>query len=81
MKLIYKILWINIAIAFLISFIAPVDDTYLFNFGIVSLLAAIFDIVISIILFIVAPKVWGQGFLLSAGVLLSVSAISCSFSL
>ena len=47
------------------------------GFGIVCLLSGLADLVISLILLIASSRVWSKGFLLSAGILLLLSGVSC----
>ena len=50
------------------------------GFGIVCLLSGIADVAISVILFMASSRIWGRGFLLSAGILLLLSGVSCGLA-
>ena len=86
MKLANKIVLVNIAVVVFITIIILLtsgefsynrgSDTA-FAFGIVCLLWGIFTIFIGLILLAIRKKEWWQGFLLSGGVLLLLSGISC----
>jgi hypothetical protein len=84
MKLTYKICLANIAIAFLIAFIVMLsfDGTspkdYFIFLGVVSIAGGIIDLLAGIFLLIFGKEVWGQGFLLAAGILLLIGFASCS---
>lgn len=89
LKLSYKIVLVNIAIAFVASiFLEPSlgvgnFEDYAFTFGVVCLIGGIVDLFAGLILTIAKSKEWGKGFLLSAAALLLLSGISCggAFSL
>jgi hypothetical protein len=85
MKLIYKILWVNVGIALVIAFLIPLDglnsvSSYFFGLGAISLVGAIVDLIVSFILFMIKKKEWAQGYLLTAGVLLLLGAVTCTMS-
>jgi len=85
MKLIYKILWVNVGIALVIAFLIPLGGLYsisgyLSGLGVISLGGAIVDLVVSFILFMIKKKEWAQGYLLTAGVLLLLGAVTCTMS-
>jgi hypothetical protein len=46
--------------------------------GLVSLFGSVIDMLIALVLFLFGLKVWAQGFLLSAGVLLLLGFALCS---
>jgi len=81
-----KIVLVHAAIAFLVALYYTVAEggdgfaDFAFGFGIVCLLSGIADVAISLILFIASSRIWGKGFLLSAGILLLLSGISCGLA-
>lgn len=83
LKLSYKIVLINLAIAIMASFIFEPSlgvghlEDYAFTFGIVCLVGGIVDFFAGIILLIANSKDFGKGFLLSTAALLLLSGISC----
>ncbi len=81
LKLSHKIVLFNIGAAILFSIVAPIlDGSYEeigFVFGVICLLIGILDLGVGIILSIVQVKEWNGGFLISAGILLLLSGISC----
>jgi hypothetical protein len=86
MKLIYKILWIHVAAALVLTIIFSslnnsTTEIFFVVFGVVSLFAGLIDIPVSIVLFILRKKDWAKGFLLTSGVLLLLSGTACSFYL
>ena len=79
-----KILLVHVALAFVIAVFFSLTegtsgaDDFALAFGIICLLGGIADLFISVILFIASSPEWGKGFLLSGGVLLLLSGLSCS---
>ena len=55
---------------------AEVAD-FAIGFGIICLLSGLLDLAIGLILLIASSPVWGKAFLLSAGLLLLLSGLSC----
>lgn len=49
--------------------------------GIICLLGALIDLVIGFFVFLAGSKSWGKGFLMSGGILLLLSGISCGTGL
>ena len=81
-----KIVLVHVAIAALVAVYYTVVEgsegfaDFALGFGIVCLLSGIADVAISLILFIASSRIWGKGFLLSAGILLLLSGISCGLA-
>jgi hypothetical protein len=84
MKLTYKICLANIAIAFLIAFIVMLSfegtspKDYFIFLGVVSIVGGIIDLLVGIILIAFGKEAWGQGYMLTAGILLLIGFASCS---
>jgi hypothetical protein len=86
MKTIYKICLINVALAlfFAALFSATMRGNALNGFipvlGLISVFGGAIDVIIGLILLAFKRRVWGQGYLLSAGILLLSGFVVCSFS-
>jgi hypothetical protein len=84
MKLVYKICLVNVilavlvAVLFSLSFRVSDYNGFTSILGLVSLFGSVVDILIALILFLFKRKVWVQGYLLSAGVLLLLGFALCS---
>lgn len=80
-----KVLVINIAIAAVITVVTVIGDSgyddLLIYFGVAALAIGLIDIPIAIVLFIANSPLYGKGFLISAGLLLLISGISCGSGL
>ena len=76
-----KVLMINIAIAIFITVVMVIGDSgykdLVLYFGVTALGIGLIDIPIAIILFIANSPLYGKGFLISAGLMLLISGISC----
>jgi len=77
-----KLILIHVAIALVVAVYYSVTQKtdaveFALAFGVMCLLGGIADLFISVILFIAASREWGKGFLLSGGVLLLLSGLSC----
>jgi hypothetical protein len=78
-----KIILIHIGIAFLIAIYYTLTQgtegagDFALAFGIICLLSGIADLFISLILFFASSREWSKGFLLSGGILLLLSGLSC----
>lgn len=86
MKLIYKILLVNISIAlffaWLISSPSNFDrEEFAIAFGIICLAGGAVGILIGIVLFLFKKIQWAQGYLIAAGLLLLIGTAACSLSL
>jgi|tagenome__1003787_1003787.scaffolds.fasta_scaffold20650037_3 hypothetical protein len=84
LKLPYKIILANIAVALFFGLIlAPMIgeqsfiSNFAFSFGLVCLGAGLLDIILAFIFLIDKSKDWSKGFFLSAAILLLLSGISC----
>jgi hypothetical protein len=84
MKLPFKILFINLAIALGISILLLLGlsgnfklDEFFIALGLVALAGGIIDLLIGFILLVTGNKESGKGFMLSAGVLLLIGFASC----
>lgn len=84
MKLIYKICLMNVGLVLLL---AAVLTPAFFNgsmaeafsmFGILSVLGSVVNLLIGLLLLLLRRKQWGQGYLLSAGVLLLLGCAVCT---
>jgi hypothetical protein len=85
-KLIYKILLVNIGIALFFAWLITSSGNFNFEefaigFGVISLVGGAIDILIAIILFVFRKKQWAQGYLITAGLLLLIGTAACSLSL
>jgi len=78
-----KIIIVHVAIAFVIAIYYTIAEAggspgeFALAFGIICLLSGILDLFISLILFLASSREWGKGFLLSGGILLLLSGLSC----
>ena len=86
LKLPYKVVLVNIAIAIVSTILIVMADGSGFNgsssdiafaFGLVCLAGGIIDLGIGFILLLAGNKEWRNGFLLSGAALLLLSGISC----
>ena len=83
LKLVHKIILVNVAIAFVIAIYykimqgTGVPGDFALAFGVICLFGGIADLFLSLILFIGSSREWSKGFLFSAGILLLLSGISC----
>ena len=83
LKPVQKIIFIHVAVAFLIALFYTITQgtggagDFAVGFGIICLLGGIVDLFISLILFF-ASSSWSKSFLISGGVLLLLSGLSCS---
>lgn len=79
-----KTLTINILVAFVIAVFFALGDTALdsigFYFGLSALGIGLIDIPIAVVVFIAGSNTYGKAFLISAGLLLLLSGISCGSS-
>ena len=77
-----KTLIINLIVVVLITVVLMVSYSSIadipFMFGIVALGAGLLDIFFAVILFISRENNYGKAFLISGGILLLISGISCS---
>lgn len=84
MKWIYKFCFINIGAVFLLAAFVAIGsgsgNYYIAYAGMLSLIWSVLSIVIGLVLLAFRQKQWAQGFLLTAGVLLLLGFIECSFS-
>jgi ABC-type spermidine/putrescine transport system permease subunit II len=84
MKTSYKISLLNMGFAFLLaSLLAYAFDghglkDYVSFLGLASTLVAIIVIPVGLLLLLFKRKIWGKGFLLSAGILLLIGFALCS---
>lgn len=85
MKRIYKIGLINVCLVFILAgFIAFSDHSnvrdYITYAGVASILWSVLCVFVGLLLLFLRNKEWAQGFLLSAGILLLLGFMECSFS-
>jgi hypothetical protein len=86
MKLVYKICLVNVilavlvAVLFSLSFRVSDYNGLISILGLVSLFGSVIDILIALVLFLFKRKIWAQGYLLSAGVLLLLGFAMCSIA-
>ena len=85
MKTVYKICLVHLGVATLLALLltygadGPVGrNDFIGFFGLVCIILAPVDVVVGLLLFVFRKSVWGQGFLLSAGVLLLLGFALCS---
>ena len=83
MKLPFKIVLINTAIAILISLLSfsEMDRMWgglFLSFGLVGLFGGLFIVVVGLILLFMNDRRYAQGFLLSGGLLMLLGFIACS---
>ena len=89
MKLPFKIALINIGIAFLLAALGTIINlentlqAFLVYYGLIALIGGGISFFIALVLLLSGPKnrEWGQGFLLTASILLLTGFLSCSNSL
>jgi len=80
----YKITAINCGIVIFIGLLVALSsgaDDFALSLGIVCLLGGLIDLGLGIIILIAGSKDRGKGFLMSAGILLLLSGISCGTGL
>ncbi len=83
LKLSYKIILINIVLAFIISLLINIADggdfagEFAFLFGILCLGGALINLFLGFIFIFTNTPEWRNGFLLSGAALLLLSGISC----
>ena len=83
-KPVYKIAAINCGIVFFIGLFCGAlngADDFAIVLGVICLLGGLIDLGLGIIILITGSKDWGKGFLISAGILLLLSGISCGTGL
>ena len=84
MKLQFKILCINIALAIAAAFFSVVGAHYMpwedfFSvFGMIALLGGVCELVVGLFLLMLEDKRYAQGFLLSGGILLLLGFLACT---
>lgn len=83
MKLPFKIVLINTAIAILISLLSFSEmdrmwGGFFLSFGLVGLFGGLFIVVVGLILLFMNDRRYAQGFLLSGGLLMLLGFIACS---
>ena len=76
-----KVLIVNIAIALAITVFTVIGDSgyddLIFYFGVAALIIGLIDIPVAIVLCIANSPLYGKAFLISAGLMLLSSGISC----
>jgi len=80
----YKIMAVNSGIIFFIGIIcgaANGPDDFALVLGLVCLAGGLIALFIGFIVYLAGSKEWGKGILLSAGILLLLSGISCGTGL
>lgn len=84
MKTVYKICFINVGLALLLTVLFAISfqgnklREFIGIFGLVSFFGGVVDLLVGIVLLLFRKKEYGQGFLLSAGVLLLLGFALCS---
>ena len=84
MKTVYKICFINVGLALLLTLLFTIGfqgnnlQEFIGIFGLVSFFGGAVDLLIGLVLLLLRKKEYGQGFLLSAGVLLLLGFTLCS---
>lgn len=82
MKLPLKIAIINILVAFIFGWIFSTHGGSMgMQFGMMFLMAALIAVVIGLFLLIAKDKRYAQGFLMSGGLLLLLSIVTCGSSI
>lgn len=88
MKLTYKVMLINIALAFVVTLLLMLADggitdgsDFAVGFGIACLISALLNLFAGLVLAFTAKREWRDSFLLSAAALLLLSGISCGSAL
>lgn len=84
MKCIYKIALINVCLVFVLAALVFISDKgtasdFMTYAGVASILWSGGCILIGLLLLLLPNKSWAQGFLLSAGILLVLGFMECSF--
>lgn len=86
MKTIYKICLINIGLAFFFALLFSLSalgdglNSFIPVLGLVSVFGGAIDVIIGLLLLAFKRREWGQGYLLSAGILLLSGFVVCSVS-
>ena len=83
-KLSYKIMAIYSGIVFLIGILCGAGngaDDFALVLGIVCLIGALIGLLVGFVTYLAGSKEWGKGILMSAGILLLLSGISCGTGL
>ena len=83
-KTAYKILVVNSGIVFFLGVLcgaANGPDDFALVLGLVCLAGGLIDLFVGFIVFLAGSKEWGRGILMSGGVLLLLSGISCGTGL
>ena len=83
-KLAYKIMGVYSGIVFFIGILCGAvngSSNFALVLGIVCLVAALIGLAVGFIVLITGSREWGKGLLLSAGILLLLSGISCGAGL
>ena len=83
MKLIYKILLVNLGLALLFAWLIASSNSFDFQefavaCGLVSLVGGAIDILIGLVLFLFRQNQWAQGYLITAGLLLLIGTAAYS---
>lgn len=88
MKLSYKIILVNIALAFVITLLLMLfnggissGSDFAIGFGIACLIGAVLNLFAGLLFIFSDYRDWGKGFFLSAAALLLLSGISCGSGL
>ena len=84
LKLSYKIVMANIAIAFIIAIFVSLTsggfhtaNDFAFGFGLVCLGSGFINLILGLASLVAHTKEWRYGFFISCGILLLLSGISC----